>query len=94
MGTKYDLFRWRGPLPKSHFDQITTRPGVVWDTSHLYTDGYVTLTAVPEPSTAVFAACGAGLIAMLALVRRRGTAAKCDARTARAAGNTGAIRRA
>jgi hypothetical protein len=46
---------------------ITSDPGVVWDTTSLYTTGYVTLLAVPEPSGVLVVAVVAGCI----LRRRR-----------------------
>ena len=53
------LFQWNGELPAGqHFDQIITPAGYIADTSHLYTDGYITLTAVPEPARLVLAAFG------------------------------------
>ncbi len=69
VGQQFQLFQWNGQLaPGQHFDQIVTQPGVVLDTSHLYTDGYVTLTSVPEPSSCVLLLCGAA--AMLGTARR------------------------
>jgi hypothetical protein len=66
---KLQLFLWNGAPPAGqHFDQIITPAGYIADTSHLYTDGYVTLTAVPEPAGAVLAALGG--FGLLALRRR------------------------
>jgi hypothetical protein len=50
-----------------HFDQITTQPGVIWDTSQLYTSGIVTLTSVPEPPAIALA--GVGVVGLVAFRR-------------------------
>jgi hypothetical protein len=50
LGTTFQLFNWNGMLPVgTQFNAITTAPDLVWNTSHLYTDGKVTLVAVAEP---------------------------------------------
>jgi len=48
IGTTFDLFDWDGASVTGRFDRIVTDAGAVWDSSHLYTTGQVTL--VPEPS--------------------------------------------
>lgn len=52
IGTTFDLFDWTGVSPSGTFAQITTLPGLVWDTSNLYTTGDVMLIDV---SSALFA---------------------------------------
>jgi uncharacterized protein YjbI with pentapeptide repeats len=70
VGTKFQLFVWNGQLGAGQqFDHITTRLGVTWDTSHLYSDGYATLTAVAEPSTLMLGCTG--LVAFALCFRRR-----------------------
>ena len=45
------MFDWNGQLsPDQRFEQIAMMPGHVWDTSQLYTTGYVQLLAVPGPA--------------------------------------------
>jgi uncharacterized protein YjbI with pentapeptide repeats len=59
VGESFQAFEWNGTLaPGQHFDQIISQPGYTWDTSQLYTTGYVTLTSVPEPSTWLLGALG------------------------------------
>jgi hypothetical protein len=53
VGNSWQVFDWSSPLPlNDEFSAITTTPGLVWDTSNLYTTGVVTLVAVPEPASA------------------------------------------
>lgn len=42
-GTTYQLFDWTGVTPTGTFAAITTQPGLMWDTSELYTNGTLTL---------------------------------------------------
>jgi hypothetical protein len=66
------IFGWNGQLaPGEHFDRIVTQPGYVWDTNQLYTEGIVTLTAVPEPTTIVPALCAAAASVVANWRRRR-----------------------
>jgi hypothetical protein len=70
IGTTFYLFNWNGQLPAgAHFDQITSLPGFLWDTSQLYSTGNVTLTAVPEPSTLMLSVLA---IVLLAAAARKG----------------------
>jgi uncharacterized protein YjbI with pentapeptide repeats len=48
IGRTFDLFDWSGVDPTGAF--AVSSP-YVWDLSHLYTTGQVTLTAVPEPNS-------------------------------------------
>jgi len=59
LGTDFKLFNWNGRLTTGDcFDTIATIPGATWDTTRLYTDGVVTLTAIPEPVTFALLAFG------------------------------------
>jgi uncharacterized protein YjbI with pentapeptide repeats len=52
VGRTWQIFDWTGVSPVGQFDFNSYNPhGYVWDTSRLYTDGTVTLIAVPEPSS-------------------------------------------
>ena len=65
VGESFPVFDWAGTLPAGqHFDQIISQPGYTWDTSQLYTTGYVTLTGVPEPSTWLLAILGVAAAAL------------------------------
>ena len=65
LGESFHLFTWNTPLDLSnHFSAITTESGLNWDTSNLYTNGNVTLTAIPEPDTLFL--IGLGLAWLLA----------------------------
>jgi hypothetical protein len=62
VGRTFDLFDWTGVEPTGQFSIASP---YVWDTSQLYTAGEVTLTAVPEPTTAallIISAIGYGLL--------------------------------
>ena len=70
LGQSFQLFNWNGPLPAGdQFGAITTEPGFMFDTSDLYTTGYVTLTAVPEPSSLLLV--GLAGVAMLRRFARK-----------------------
>ena len=58
LGRTFDLFDWTGVNPTGAF--AISSP-YAWDLSNLYTTGEVTLTAIPEPATVVFAAIGLGV---------------------------------
>lgn len=65
VGYQFQAFHWNYTLPPGqHFDQIISQPGYTWDTSQLYTTGYVTLTGVPEPSTWLLAVLGVAAAAL------------------------------
>jgi uncharacterized protein YjbI with pentapeptide repeats len=64
IGTTFDLFDWDGAIVTGQFDRIGAEPGVIWDTSRLYSTGQVTL--VPEPSTFILL-----LIALMGYALRR-----------------------
>ena len=65
-GTTFRLFDWNSQLlPGQAFDDIITLPGIVWDTTNLYTTGEITL--IPEPATLLLMALGG-----LALRRKQG----------------------
>jgi uncharacterized protein YjbI with pentapeptide repeats len=49
VGRTLRIFDWTGVAPDGQFE---IRSPYVWDVSHLYTTGDVTLVAVPEPSVA------------------------------------------
>ncbi|MGA2256347.1 MAG: pentapeptide repeat-containing protein, partial [Thermoguttaceae bacterium] len=49
LGKSFQLFNWTGVSHSGAFSVVADNSQ--WDTSHLYTTGIVTLTAVPEPST-------------------------------------------
>jgi hypothetical protein len=66
VGRTFKIFDWTGvslQSPFTYYDSLYQ-----WDTSHLYTDGTVTLIGVPEPS-ALWVAWGA--IAWSSVVRSR-----------------------
>jgi uncharacterized protein YjbI with pentapeptide repeats len=70
IGTTFQVFNWSGPLPPGdRFSSFETTPGLSWDLTNLYSTGTVTLTGVPEPSSALLVAIGLSAGAMLA--RRR-----------------------
>jgi uncharacterized protein YjbI with pentapeptide repeats len=63
IGTQFKLFNWNGRLlAGDSFDSIVFAPGTTWDTTRLYTDGIVTLTAVPEPMSLGLLALGGVLV--------------------------------
>jgi uncharacterized protein YjbI with pentapeptide repeats len=67
LGQTFQLFDWNRDLPPDdRFTMITTKPGLRWDVSNLYSQGTVTLSAVPEPPTLVL-----GLLGFAALLRFR-----------------------
>jgi uncharacterized protein YjbI with pentapeptide repeats len=69
IGTEFKLFNWNGRLVAGdHFDAIATDSWAAWDSSRLYTDGIVTLAAVPEPATLALLAVGGPVVRR---VRRR-----------------------
>jgi uncharacterized protein YjbI with pentapeptide repeats len=73
VGTTFQLFNWNGLLPSGdQFSSYTTAPGLTWDLTNLSSTGTVTLTGVPEPSTALMVAIGLGVSAMLARRRKCG----------------------
>jgi uncharacterized protein YjbI with pentapeptide repeats len=55
VGRTFSLFDWSSVSPTGTF--ITDSP-YAWDLSNLYTTGYVTLLAVPEPATMALLATG------------------------------------
>ena len=59
IGRTFELFNWTGVVPAGAF---TICSPYTWDLSRLYTTGEVTLTAVPEPTSAVMAATLGALI--------------------------------
>lgn len=63
VGTTFNLFNWNGQLPPGEqFAEVSSLPGMVWDFTHLYDTGEVTLVGVPEPAT-VFLFASAGILA-------------------------------
>jgi hypothetical protein len=69
IGAPFRIFDWTGVTPIGSFSNVTTdlSPAqYLWDTSELYSEGEVTLVAVPEPATWLLAGIGAW-----ALARRR-----------------------
>jgi uncharacterized protein YjbI with pentapeptide repeats len=82
IGMTYRLFDWTGVVLTDEFDSILTSDNLPyqWDTSRIYTDGTVTLLAIPEPS-----AIGVIALSLLPAIRpRRGTAVRRAAPDARA----------
>lgn len=72
VGTTFHLFNWNHQLvPGDNFDQITSKPGFQWDTSHLHSDGDVTLLSVPEPTGWLLLALGGGAFGLVQLRRVR-----------------------
>lgn len=70
-GEGFDLFDWgstRGRFAAIDFSAAPLPDGLRWDTSQLYNDGYVSITAVPEPGS--WALMAGGLLAM-AIRRQR-----------------------
>lgn len=75
-GQSFDLFDWstrQGQFSTIDFTAAPLANGLTWDTSHLYTDGTITVAAVPEPGTYAMFAAGLGLMGFM--VRRRRSAA-------------------
>lgn len=71
-GQSFDLFDWgssSGTFAGIDASGLLLAGGTVLNTSRLYIDGTVSITAVPEPATWALWLAGAG--AMLALARRR-----------------------
>jgi uncharacterized protein YjbI with pentapeptide repeats len=68
LGRTLHIFDWTGVTPTGELHVVSPYS---WDLSKLYTTGKVTLTAVPEPSTLAFAACGlaAGVLLCVRLGR-------------------------
>jgi hypothetical protein len=59
LGTTFDFFNWPALLDTNNrFDAIELPPGTQWDLSQLYVTGTATLTAIPEPSTALLVFIG------------------------------------
>ncbi|HEY7088968.1 MAG TPA: pentapeptide repeat-containing protein [Tepidisphaeraceae bacterium] len=72
LGRAIRVFDWSGVTPIGQFDLSSLAlSGYQWDTSRLYSDGIVTLTAVPEPMFSVRLLTASVLILMRS--RRRGT---------------------
>lgn len=70
LGRTFHLFAWNSALaPANQFVDITTEAGLNWDTSNLYANGTVTLTAIPEPATLVL--LGAAFAVLLCPCRKR-----------------------
>jgi hypothetical protein len=69
LGRTFDLFDWTGVTPTGAF--AVSGP-YTWDLSKLYTTGEVTLSAVPEPSSAFLAVIVVGVIlrARVSTIRR------------------------
>jgi uncharacterized protein YjbI with pentapeptide repeats len=65
IGASFQLFDWTGVNPTGQFQILSDD---VWDTSHLYTDGTVTLLEVPEPSTLMLLGCATTFWALITLV--------------------------
>lgn len=66
-GQRFDLFDWAaasGRFSAVDFAAAPLADGLRWDTSRLYVDGTVSITAVPEPASAALMALG--LAALLA----------------------------
>jgi len=79
LGDRFDLFDWNGSLggASGAFAGLllpTLSRDLVWDTSRIYLDGEISVTAVPEPGTAALWLSGAALLAWVA--RRRGLNAR------------------
>lgn len=71
-GSRFDLFDWgstTGRFVNVDFSAAPLASGLVWDTSELYSQGVVRVSAVPEPGA--WAMWLAGMASMGALARRR-----------------------
>ena len=77
-GNTFDLLNWNtasfGAITFD-FADATLSSGLQWDTSSFQTDGTLSITAVPEPSSVFACLVGAGIIC---LRNRRGRKAKCE----------------
>jgi uncharacterized protein YjbI with pentapeptide repeats len=72
VGDTFQLFNWNGTLPAGdRFSMVTTKAGLDWDLSNLYSGGTVTLTAIPEPSTLLPASLGLTGATIFARRRKR-----------------------
>jgi len=73
VGQRFDLFDWgslSGNFASIDLTAAALAPGLRWDTSHLYLDGSMSVTAVPEPQT--WALMLAGLVVATGAAARRG----------------------
>jgi T5SS/PEP-CTERM-associated repeat protein len=71
-GQSFDLFDWGtsdGQFADFNFTGAPLAGGLAWDTSRLYTDGTLTVAAVPEPSGYIMMLAGMGLMGFM--IRRR-----------------------
>ncbi len=57
LGQSFDLFDWTvlsGNFSSFDFSFASLDSGLVWDTSNLYSNGSITVSAVPEPSAILY----------------------------------------
>jgi hypothetical protein len=77
-GQRFDLFDWAqrsGQFASIDFSAAALADGLRWDTSRLYSDGSVGVTAVPEPGA--WALMAGGLLALHLRLRRAAVARPC-----------------
>lgn len=77
LGQTFDLFDWESASGTfSNFDLPNLDPALFWDMSELYTNGEITIAAVPEPSMGVLLAGAMALGATFCRTRRKRIEAK------------------
>ena len=74
IGQSFDLFDWgssSGSFASIDASGLRLASGALLDTSQLYTNGILRVTAVPEPGTWALLLCGVGIVAWRLRAQRR-----------------------